>query len=919
METASYGRMVVGELLRDYVEESAPVKVRDPLEDRAFASLGRNAVFHAKPQELHFAGFAPGATHRCKLVVTNVSDFGQRLHILPPKSGAFRVLCASKKGRVAPGMAEELTVEFCPTELRYYTDALRIHTAGSTGIVVPIHAYPAPDRDAMSHAMIPARHDFGAVALGTTRRATLHVRNPSEVSFLFKADIAENTDADEFSVSPAVGELAPHGSAEIAVAFTPTHAATRHAKLRLVSSDFASTAAPSVCELVGNGAFGKHFERAARDAEPLDGLEGLDPLDLRTLDGTAAIASLKRLNLGGGAGRGDGATRGLHRQRVAALRETGEYGVLPTHVGPPPASGGRVDEVPWKELTRMGAPGSFAGEFAGPSLSRPVRQYILSGNHGYVRKGLMHGVKRGTANGDSADEGPNAAAAAAARRAEKEADFLAEFEKMAEMEKVKEMRFCHAPGAPVISEEGAAAVVEGRKERAAERSDAERRIARDRLTTANGASNGVVCTTSQEEKAAALSEYTPRFDLNSNDDWTKRFMTIERFVRAVHTVMYRQRANKRLKYIRAMLSSIGGKSKDKVAAFVAHEMLSSGQNGKSKDLEMPFRLDEICVVVHPPPQAPDVNFVSYNAHAVPAWTPLSRYGTLSAERQPKDLTEGFVREPMAPLDDYLLPFPDATLRTGAGEEVSAVAGMSGSGLNVPCKETTLPAPPRVADPAPAALLREAVEPLRHNHGPGAALSSTAACGVLGGCRPIHWGIDEGHRIVPKGFAFHDSVAYETASMGSFEAMRREPSLSGRWVERRDPWEITPFGPAPFMTGPDPAHLYEVAEHERLKDAAYYDGKLGELRSSLGIEAAPAPAAEAEEPAAAAAGDAAEEGEGEVPVTAQEESDPALLLPRMRHMRTLEADKRAARDALEARRISLMTSMSAKVADPRLRL
>ena len=60
-------------------------------------------------------------------------------------------------------------------------------------------------------------------------------------------------------------------------------------------------------------------------------------------------------------------------------------------------------------------------------------------------------------------------------------------------------------------------------------------------------------------------------------------------------------------------------------------------------------------------------------------------------------------------------------------------------------------------------------------------------------------------------------------------------------------------------------------------------------------------------------------DGTVDEDATESRDPALLLPRMRHVRALESSKRAARDALDANRVALLRDMSAKLVDPRMRV
>ena len=40
----------------------------------------------------------------------------------------LQAVCNNKKGLLAPGMEDEIMLEFCPTEWRYYYDCLRIHT-----------------------------------------------------------------------------------------------------------------------------------------------------------------------------------------------------------------------------------------------------------------------------------------------------------------------------------------------------------------------------------------------------------------------------------------------------------------------------------------------------------------------------------------------------------------------------------------------------------------------------------------------------------------------------------------------------------------------------------------------------------------------------------------------------------------------
>ncbi len=71
----------------------------------------------------------PPAPHAClpqaKLRLLNTGSRAVRVNILNPTTPYFRV-SFEKLGGIAPGMAETVTVEFTPTEARYYYDCIRI-------------------------------------------------------------------------------------------------------------------------------------------------------------------------------------------------------------------------------------------------------------------------------------------------------------------------------------------------------------------------------------------------------------------------------------------------------------------------------------------------------------------------------------------------------------------------------------------------------------------------------------------------------------------------------------------------------------------------------------------------------------------------------------------------------------------------
>jgi hypothetical protein len=70
---------------------------------------------------------------------------------------------ALQPGLMAPGMSEVITIEFCPTEVRYFYDCVRIHNEDEN-LLVPIHAYPVMNEVARG-------------LLGTSTRATFNRRS----------------------------------------------------------------------------------------------------------------------------------------------------------------------------------------------------------------------------------------------------------------------------------------------------------------------------------------------------------------------------------------------------------------------------------------------------------------------------------------------------------------------------------------------------------------------------------------------------------------------------------------------------------------------------------------------------------------------------------------------------------------------
>ena len=111
-----------------------------------------------------------------------------RIHIHPPSTPFFS-MAVQKRGRVMPGMAEEVTVTFSGDELRF-TDAIRVHLPGGQNLRVPLYAFPA-----VGPLSFPRRVDFGKVQLGAVARKALPLRSAVPVEFDSGADARVGADA----------------------------------------------------------------------------------------------------------------------------------------------------------------------------------------------------------------------------------------------------------------------------------------------------------------------------------------------------------------------------------------------------------------------------------------------------------------------------------------------------------------------------------------------------------------------------------------------------------------------------------------------------------------------------------------------------------------------------------------------------
>lgn len=82
-----------------------------------YDKLGSNGRIEIRPKMVKFSGFEVNKNNIQKIYIVNSSAVSQRVHILPPASPYFQIKF-EKKGNLAPGICEEISLIFKPSEYK---------------------------------------------------------------------------------------------------------------------------------------------------------------------------------------------------------------------------------------------------------------------------------------------------------------------------------------------------------------------------------------------------------------------------------------------------------------------------------------------------------------------------------------------------------------------------------------------------------------------------------------------------------------------------------------------------------------------------------------------------------------------------------------------------------------------------------
>ena len=175
-----------------------------------YDSVGTNGLFEAEPQILKFGGFVLNKINTKRVLIRNTSGMPRRIYVLPATTKSFNFLC-TKKGNIAPGMSDEIFVQFIPEDYKYHYDCLRIQAEGSN-FIVPIHAYPVMSRKAR---IVPTFIDLGIRELNSTLIKKIELESEIPVDFEYEIYILKQH--KDIKIEPLKGDVKGDSKTEITI------------------------------------------------------------------------------------------------------------------------------------------------------------------------------------------------------------------------------------------------------------------------------------------------------------------------------------------------------------------------------------------------------------------------------------------------------------------------------------------------------------------------------------------------------------------------------------------------------------------------------------------------------------------------------------------------------------------------------
>ena len=471
---------------------------------------------------------------------------------------------------------------------------------------------------------------------------------------------------------------------------------------------------------------------------------------------------------------------------------------------------------------------------------------------------------------------------------------------------------------------------------------------------------------------AAAAPFVPSWDPYSNDVWRMRKQSLERFVRAARTVIYRLRAAKRLAGIRAALSKAaeaGGDDEDnRAAAYIATDVMCLGETGarfiaaKPSELLASGRIHHFAWPLYRAENFRDKQPLPEGEHGV-----LDGFAPLALKVPLRYQSMGYAPEPLEPLHSFTPTMAGQPLLEGAAEE-DAVSDMPRA-VTKSADTTAVPADSVDKETAATGDGRGASASALDGAGEAVALVGTATPTTTGSLParvyelrtepdarlqpfPIT-NVSEGKLISPptlvmqspaKGAAgaahgagipadsaraadsAFDTSLDEPVGCGSVRALAAsgEPLTGTSWMARREQRRARPMMPPELMGGIDERDAMSEGGVEGVEDE---EGKRAEEHARREIpnvvvtELAKlmAEAHSSEEASGAGGADGAADGEAATADTDSAAARFSATTPATRVREAADAQRLERRRVLLRRVSDAIEEFDAKVKDPRLKL
>lgn len=511
------------------------------LEKHSFEQLHRNEIVETRPHMLHFGGFQIHKEHSHVLKVLNTSHSSLRISIIGPTTQWFRI-SYDKKGLLAPGMSEDITVTFTPHEWRYYYDTVKVFCGDlAENLVVPLHAYPSAN-----DITLPKVIDFGKVAIGTSKTKRIPLSCKIPIKFEFELAMLESH--PDIRISPLEGVIPPDGSTEIVITFAPTRHRTARAELQFHVAQFDFD--PVTVAVVGSCAPDLHKDDIVKMSQSeLDATQAHGRQDKMM----ATTNKLKERR-----NRGALESKPPVHAVESADRSVGGVKVPTGHCGPQAAGyvlSQTAGKLPLKDLN---------------SFIREQRDGLQTLQQEQARKRQEGGHSAGLEEASLAFEEETKQAL--------ELRFEMQYREVEKYDRGKELRSNAAPGEDQPTEAEIRGVREARRQRHA-------RILAKRMEADVSRVESVL----SQGKVAVPQGYKlqmqPKWDESGNDTFGVRLQVIDRLQRAVTKCLMRSRAQRNASRLRGAMRAAGVVDRESCRTWVDQETkaAAAGAGGEKAD------------------------------------------------------------------------------------------------------------------------------------------------------------------------------------------------------------------------------------------------------------------------------------------------------------------------------------------------